>query len=185
LRLAGLSPAVVLGTLGMLNALSFLACVALLVRVLRDRGRDVTIVAVLVVLTSPLPWYATSNFNEMLATLLITGFTAAVLLDAPPLTVALLFFGAGIAREVAFAPLLVLGACAWLARPRPGGGGRSRAAAAIALGCALTLAFILAFNWLRFASFVNPVYAEVQRRLAFESVGERAGAVLSNWLSPN
>lgn len=100
-------------------------------------------------------WYSRSSFNEMMASLWILTFVVACLKRWPPIVIVLLFFLAGITKEVSPPFLLVMG---WLALYRfrwlpvkadlPW-------VIALLLGFAVAIAANVGFNYFRYAQFYN------------------------------
>jgi len=148
-----------LAVVNMSAFLGALGCVAVL-------GRRVlagwTPVLLAVVLCSPLLYYATAGFGEMLAGFLALTFVAAVACRRP-VAAAVTLVLACLGKE-AFAPVLVgLGlACAFA--PAGPGPGRRRMVGAVLAGGAAGVAVTMAFNVFRFGSPLNLFYLDDRHR---------------------
>jgi hypothetical protein len=114
----------------------------------------------LVVLSSPILWYARTTSGEVLATGLLVCLVAATVLRAPPPVIGLAALGAVLTKETSYVFVGVLGMLGLLlARRRTGAPIRTHAiwgAAGIAVGFAATSIF----NVVRFGSILNTNYLD-------------------------
>ena len=110
---------------------------------------------VLVLLSSPILWYARTTANEVLASGLLVCLVAATVLPAPPALVALAALGASITKESSYPFVAALGLLGLvLARRRTGRPIRAHAAWGAA-GLAAGIVAASLFNVVRYGSVLN------------------------------
>jgi hypothetical protein len=174
----------VLQGLALINAAAFggmLATAWLVMRRLRRPALGAAFGVVLLV--SPLPWYAWSTFGESLAAFTCMLFVAVAVLRARGSILALALVAAGQTKETAlpFLLLLAVGALLW---SRVGGRPLRRSHwIGLAAGGLISLALTLGFNLLRFDQLTNATYAEpVTRTPTIALKLKFAGSI---WAAPN
>jgi hypothetical protein len=141
-----------------LNGLAVLGVLVLVtVSVSRFAGPAAGAVAAVLVLTSPLLWYAHGGYGEPLATLAITGFVSALLAGASPWLTGAALFLAGISKETAVPFMLGLAIVVWLIRGRAL---RRAELSAITTGAIAAVAANVVFNLFRFGTVYNQYYGE-------------------------
>jgi hypothetical protein len=128
--------------------------------------------------------YANSTFNEMVAAMLILGFTAAVTGDSRPVICGVLFWLSGITKETA--PILL--SIIWIGAPWATGRSLTRPqilrwGLTFALTLVITIATNAAFNTLRFGSIWNETY--LQPHDIVHPWTWRAQYCVALWISPN
>jgi hypothetical protein len=114
-----------------------------------------TVTAVL--LASPLLYYSTSSFGEMLAAALTIVFLGTVLTGRHPAAIASSFVLAGITKETAPVFLLALGLIALQARRGPGSSSL-KPHRALGIGFATSVALNAGFNLFRYGTLLNRQY---------------------------
>ncbi|WCB96568.1 hypothetical protein DSM104299_05330 [Baekduia alba] len=170
--------------LGLLNVAAFVGMLLASYTTLARLARPALGVALLVVLVaSPLPWYAWTTFGESLGAFACVAFVAAALWRAPAPVLALTLALAGVSKETALPFLALMGIGALLWSPIEGRGIDRRHWIGLGIGAVLALALTGAFNELRFGQLTNAVYSESYERTP--TTGLKARFVLSLWLAPN
>jgi hypothetical protein len=183
MRGVGLSQHATVSLLIAVNAVAFIAIVALSWTVVaRLVGREWGPVVAVCVVTSPLLWYTTVAFGEVLAALLVLVAVAAVLTRRSPFAVAVAVMLAGFTKETS--PPFVAALCCLCAvvtlsdRPQ-----RRRAFVAIGLGASAALAGNTLFNLFRFGSVFNSHYSDSVYQVS--SARRVAGSFAALWIAPN
>jgi hypothetical protein len=114
----------------------------------------------LVVLSSPLVWYARTTAGEALATGLLVAFVAATVLPAHPALVALAAVGATWTKETSYPFVIALGVLGLvLARRRSGISIRPHLIGG-AVGIAAGIVAASAFNVVRYGTVISPNFSE-------------------------
>ena len=185
LNYAGLSTHAILHALAYLSFVSFLASIALMFWVLRRKASLMeAAVGVFVLITGPLLWYSHSTFGEMLSAFLILAFTAVSLFRPFGWLHVLLLVAAGSTKEVAL-PFLVLIGVVCLAPEIVTNWRKVRKSVVwLAFGSLLSFAVTIGFNYFRFQTFSNPIYAS-EPLFIVPSPQLHLSFFLGMWLSPN
>jgi hypothetical protein len=149
--------------LELLSVAGVVAAVLLAWIVLKRTGQRAWFWAfMVVVLSSPLIWYARTTASEALATGLLVAFVAATVLPAHPALVALASIGAVWTKETSYPFLLALGIVALvLARRRTGTSIRPHALWGAA-GFAVGIVAASLFNVVRYGKVISPNFFESQ-----------------------
>lgn len=170
--------------LSVISLLAFIAMVALCGWTASRTGRrSAPALAVLIITTSPLIWYAWSTFGESLAAFLVMLLAVAALRRWPPTVLALCAFSATLTKETVFPIVVLLGAAGLWGTPiglRP-----LRRAHWLGLGLGVFAGVVLsaAFNWFRYHQLTNYLYGE--SFLQVPGIGRRVGLSVAVWLAPN
>ncbi|MCW6037305.1 hypothetical protein K4A83_13635 [Spirulina subsalsa FACHB-351] len=99
----GVDQPIILRILATINTISFFGSILLFFKVLSKLHNSwIANTGLLIMISSPLLWYAQSTFNEMTATFITLGFTASLLINSPVWLIAILSFLVGITKETAF-----------------------------------------------------------------------------------
>ena len=160
LRAVGLSAGTTLSVLIMTNAVAFTALIALSwVLVARRVGREWGPVITVCLLTSPLLWYSTVAFGEVVTALIVSSAVAAVLTRRSPRLLAVVVMLAGFTKETN-APFVAALCCLALVTTEREPTRRRRALAAIGLGSLAAVAGNSLFNIFRFGSMFNSHYSD-------------------------
>jgi len=126
----------------------------------RTRQREWFWAFMLVLLSSPLLWYARTTFGESLAAGLLVCFVAATVAPAPPVAVALATVAAAWTKETTYPLLIALGLAGLLVARGRGGTSIRRHAVAGALGLITALAAASFFNVVRYGKVISPNFFE-------------------------
>lgn len=180
----GLGDQSILRAFGVISAIAFAGTVGLTWFTLQRLGRPaLAVAATLVMLVSPLPWYAWSTFGESLGALACLGFVAAAALRAPAPVLALTLIAAGQTKETAlpFVLLLGIGAILWspvVDRPR-----RRAHWIGLVVGAVVSLLLTAGFNEFRFDQMTNLIYADpIAHTTGLSLKIKFAGSI---WVAPN
>ena len=184
LELVGMSDAATVRMLATLNLLAFAGLLARAWAAAKTTSRPMAIGLVLVLLSSPLLWYARTSFGEMLAAYFTLSFAVRCGEAKPSAGLYVDGFLAGISKETAFLFLPILGVAAAASNPifrqdRAARNAFVRALIAIAL---LSVVANAAFNDFRFGTLTNRVYANPAFTVTFR---DQASFFAGLWLSPN
>jgi hypothetical protein len=162
------------------NLLSFVTLAVAGAFVLRRRSTALAYAWLLVLAASPLLFFATRSFSEMLACLAATALCLAIACEANLVVVAVFALLAGLSKETAPAFVGVLAAT--LLGSLPTAGRISvwlRPMTAVLIGAGVSAVLGAAFNMMRFGTWWNVVYAEdFQRFHGGDSVAAFAAAAL-------
>jgi hypothetical protein len=184
LRVIGLSDDGISRGLIAINALSFIATVVLLCWAAASMANPLGgQVLVLLMITSPLAWYGTAAFGEMLAALAIAAYCALLLRRGCWLLVAASLVIAGISKETVLPFLLAIGIIPLLASECKNRTVRRQHIVALALGSSGALALNSAFNYFRYGQGGNRVYS--QDILQVREFDTWAKSFVALWLAPN
>lgn len=174
----------VYAALTVISLVSFCAVVGLTAWAASLTGRRwAPAVAVLIVTTSPLVYYAWSTFGESFASALLVLMAVAAQRRWPPVVIALTAALACITKETVFPIVAVLGAVSLWATPIAGRRLRRGHWIGLASGLLLGIAAGAALNWLRYHHLTNTDYLGSQ--LQVPGVGRRLGLSVTLWLAPN
>jgi hypothetical protein len=188
LRALGMGELPTLRALILVDFAALLTAVALVWRLARRLGPELAAwgpVLSLTLIVSPLLWYSTVPFAEVLAVALLLGVVAAVLEGWPPVVLAVLVLLACLAKETNPPFVVALGGLAFLTRPAPE---RTRAtlprvAGPVLLGALAGSLANVGFNVFRFDSLRNATYLQAPYGPPGLSIESRMfGALL---VSPN
>lgn len=157
----GISDANVYKAFSVISLVSFLAMLGFGGWAASRTGRPWTApLFVLLLLTSPLLYYAWLTFGESLAAALILLAVVGALRRWPPGVIVLVTFGACITKKTAFPFVAVLMALALYATPIARRDLRRGHWIGVAAGIALGVAACAALNWLRYGQLTNKLYAQ-------------------------
>lgn len=155
----GFTSSTILHLLAILSLLSFIGSLLLIFWTLnRTRSLPLALIALVVMLTGPLLWYAHSTYSEMAAGFLILAFTAANLLRAPGWMIILLFVLAGATKEIAFPFLFVIGLLCLMPEIITYRKKEMKRVVTLIVGAALTVSLSMAFNYFRYSTLYNQDY---------------------------
>ena len=159
LKALGASDAQVLTGLALINVAAFLLLLFLLWRTMRSREEALGLGLALLLIGSPLLWYANSTFGETLSAFVLVLFCATLLARRHPLLVAGATWFACLTKETAMPFVVAMGLIALY-----GAGSRSARASkqllGLVIGGALGLASTALFNVFRFGTLSNRDYLQ-------------------------
>jgi hypothetical protein len=163
LRALGLGEMPALRALILIDFGALLVALALVWRLTRRLGEDLAVwgpVLVLTLVVSPLLWYSTVPFAEMLAVALMLGVVAGVIGGWPPVVLGLLVALACVSKETNPLFVVALGGLAFLARPAAERTRERlpRAAGPVLIGALVGALSNVAFNVFRYGSPNNLTY---------------------------
>ncbi len=139
-------------------------------------------IGVLVLLGSPLLWYAFSTFNEVTAGFLAVLLLYLILKGSSSIYIFVAFVAASITKEIAFPFLLLL---SFLVLQFGGLSNTRVARVRTSILSGAIVAFILnsAFNWFRFGTVIN--LSNFQRKFMVPSIFQKLSSGFAIWFSPN
>ena len=179
----GVQDSTVLAVFAGLNWAAFTATVALTWWSLRQgASRTVAMVAVFVLLTSPLLPYSVETFSEPIAAFLVLAFSVAVLVSSHWRWVFLLCVLAAITKETA-APFLFLIGLLGLFRRHDAPRSKAAYVAVVLLACGAGVAINSLFNYFRYDSIFNVQL--LAREFRVDTLEQQAINFAGIWLSPN
>lgn len=183
-QLLGMGNATVYQAFSVVSLLSFVAVVAICAWAASRTSRPwAPALIVLILVTSPLIYYAWLTFGESLAALLLVLIAVAALRRWPPISLALCAALATITKETVFPVVAILGAVSLWATPigaRPLG---RRHWIGLASGIVFGVGLSAAFNWFRYGQLTNYTYLHSYEQVP--GLGRRLNLAASLWLSPN
>lgn len=184
LKVLGASQKSTLSILTLISTLSFFGSLLLMYFFLKKTATNWSAqTAILIMISSPLLWYAKSTFNEMTAAFVTLAFTGVVLLRYPVWIVTIFTFLSGITKEVALPFLIITGILALSPQIFKNPRQCKPQILGIIYGSALILVATIAFNYFRFGSPSNTRL--LQQELIVNSATQRLSSFLGIWLSPN
>lgn len=174
----------VLQGLALINAAAFAGMLVTAWLVMRRLRRPALGAALAVVLlVSPLPWYAWTTFGESLGAFVCMLLVAAAVLRARPYALALALASAGQTKETALPFLIALAIGALLWSPVDGRPLRRSHWLGLVVGAVGSLALTGAFNLLRFDQLTNAGYSDPVTRTPTLALKLKFAGSL--WVSPN
>jgi hypothetical protein len=184
LNALGYSQQFTLRILALINSLSFFSSLILIYFFLKKVTTNWSAqTAILIMVSSPLLWYAKSTFNEMTAAFVTLAFTGVVLLQYPVWIITLFTFLSGITKEIALPFLLLIGILALFPKILKNPRQCKSQILGMVYGSVLALASTVTFNYFRFGSPSNTDL--IQQTLIVNSATQRLISFLGIWLSPN
>jgi hypothetical protein len=184
LELAGMSDTATVRMLALVNLLAFVGLLARAWLAANKTSRAMAVVLVLVLIASPLLWYARTSFGEMLAAYFTLAFAVRSSKARPGAGVYVAGFLAGISKETAFLFLPILGVAAAASNPAFRQERSARNAFVRSLIAIALLSFVTngAFNYLRFGTLTNRFYSNPAFTV---SLRDQASFFAGLWFSPN
>jgi hypothetical protein len=180
----GLSDRAVYSGLTLTSLVSFFAVIGLGAWTVARTGRRwAPPLFALILVTSPLMYYAGSTLGESLAAFLICLLAVASLRRWPPAVIALCAFLACITKDTAFPIVALLGGAALWATPVASRRLRPEHWYGLGFGIALGLAATAAFNWFRYHQVTNYSYLYSSEQVP--GIGRRLGISVALWVAPN
>lgn len=170
--------------LTLISLLSFCAVVALGTWTASCTGRRwAPALVALILVTSPLMYYAGSTLGESLATLLVALLAVACLRRWPPAVLALCALLACLTKETVFPIVALLGGAALWATPIATRPLRRAHWAGLALGLLLGVGVTAAFDWFRYHQLTN--YAYLHSYESVPGITRRLRLAVALWIAPN
>lgn len=174
----------ILKLLALLSTIFFVGSLLLIYCTLKKtKGKWLGTIATLIMISSPLLWYAKSTFNEMTAAFITLAFTCAVLLHSPTWLIIILGLLTGITKETAFPFIILLGLLALFPEILKYPKRCFHQLLGVLTGVVASLIANISFNYFRFGSLNNQ--ALLQDHFIVDSHSQRFSSFLGIWLSPN
>ena len=182
LEYLGFSEISILNFFVFLNIVSFLGLIYLCYWTLKKKTNTLlATMGVLILLTSPLFWYAKSTFNEITAALVILAFTSSLILNCNLWTIVILSFLVAITKETAF-PFACFIGLIWIVYSKNTRNSFTPLFAVL-LGIINGIIVNTLFNYFRYGVWFNKEL--LQDKFIVNSIPQKVSSFLGIWASPN